>query len=59
MILKMYMERIADQTDHFPDAFVRKIVAYSCEVVTTLENLQQTPFCLDKIQSKKMDISMF
>ena len=29
-------ESVADQTDHFADAFVRENVAYGYEVVTTL-----------------------
>ena len=36
MMLYMYMESIADQTDLFADAFVRKNVAYACEVVMML-----------------------
>ena len=33
--MRLYTESITDQTDHFADAFVRKNVAYSCDVVTT------------------------
>ena len=41
-------ESVADQTDHFADAFVRKNVAHGYEVVTTFESLQLAPFCLEK-----------
>ena len=34
--MTLYAERSVDQTDHFADAFVHKIVAYSYDVVTTL-----------------------
>ena len=37
-----------DQTDPFVAAFVRDDVAYGYDVVTTLESLQLTPFCLKK-----------
>ena len=33
---KLFMERVADQTDYFTDAFVRENVAYGYDVVTTL-----------------------
>ena len=45
--MTLYMERIADQTDHFPDVFVRENVAYSYDVMT-FESTQPTPFCLEK-----------
>ena len=33
--MTLYMESVADQTDHFADAFVPKNVAYDYDVVTT------------------------
>ena len=35
---------IADQTDHFANAFIRKNVAYSYDVLM-FKSLQSTPFC--------------
>ena len=32
----LYTESIADQTDHFADVFVRQILVYSYDIVTTL-----------------------
>ena len=34
--MTLYMESVADQTDRFAEAFVRKNVAYSYDVVTML-----------------------
>ena len=34
--MTLYMESLADQSDHFADTFVRQDVAYSYDVVTTL-----------------------
>ena len=34
--MTLYTERVADQTDHFTNAFVRENVAYSYEVVMML-----------------------
>ena len=31
--MTLYTERVADQTAHFTDAFVREIVAYDYDVV--------------------------
>ena len=56
--MTLYTESVADQTDHFADVFVRENVAYGCDVVT-FESTQPTPFCLKKIQCKKMDNLMF
>ena len=46
------MERIADQTDHSADVFVRENVAYGYDVMT-FESTQPTPFCLEKSSVKK------
>ena len=45
-----YTESVADQTDHFANAFVRENVVYSYDVVVKLwlGSLQPTPFCLEK-----------
>ena len=32
----LYTESVADQTDHFTNAFVRENIVYSYDVVTTL-----------------------
>ena len=50
--MTLYMERIADQTDHFPNVFVRENVAYGYDVVM-FESTQPTPFCLEKPSVKK------
>ena len=34
--MALYTESVADQTDHFPNAFVRKNIVYGYEVVATL-----------------------
>ena len=44
IICKTYTESIADQTDHFADAFVRKNTAYGYDVVMTL--------CRSKVYSR-------
>ena len=49
------MERIADQTDHFADVFVRENVAYGFDVMT-FERTQPTPFCLEKSSVRKWTI---
>ena len=49
------MERIADQTDHFADVFVRENVAYGYDVMT-FESTQPTPFCLEKSSVRKRTI---
>ena len=41
--MTLHMERIADQTDHFADVFVREKVAY-CYDVRMFESTQPTPF---------------
>ena len=33
--MTLYMENVADKTDHFADAFIRENVAYGYDVVTT------------------------
>ena len=42
------MESIADQTDHFADAFVRENIAYDYDFVTMFKTIQPTSFCLEK-----------
>ena len=51
--MTLYTERIADQTDHFADVFVRENVAYGYDVMT-FESTQPTP-----IECKKMDNLIF
>ena len=34
--MTLYTESVADQTDHFADAYVRKNVAFRYDIVTTL-----------------------
>ena len=53
MMLYMFMESIADQTDHFADAFVNKNVAYGCDLITMLVSLRMTQFCLEKSSVRK------
>ena len=53
--MTLYTERIADQTDHFADVFVRKNVAYGYDVMT-FESTQPTPFCLVKSSVRKSTI---
>ena len=49
------MERIADQTDHFANVFVRENVAYGFDVMT-FERTQPMPFCLEKSSVRKWTI---
>ena len=51
--MMLNMESIADQTDHFADVFVWEKVVYGYDVVTTFENTQPTPFCLEKSSVRK------
>ena len=53
--ITLYMESIADQTDHFDDVFVRENV-YGYDNVITFESTQQTPFCLEKSNVRKWTI---
>ena len=53
--MTLYTERIADQTDHFADVFVRENVAYAYDVMT-FESTQPTPFCLEKSSVRKWTI---
>ena len=49
-----YTESIADQTDHFAEDFVHENIVYSYgDNVMTFENLQLTPFCLEKSRVRK------
>ena len=57
--MTLYMESVADQTDHFADVFVRKKIAYGCDDVMTFKSTQPMPFCLRVIQCKKMNNLMF
>ena len=38
--MTLYTDSIADQTDHFADAYVHENVAYGYDVVTTLWRLK-------------------
>ena len=53
--MTLYKERIADQTDHFADVFVRENVAYGYDVMT-FESIQPTPICLEKSSARKWTI---
>ena len=53
--MTLYTERIADQTDHFADVFVRENVAYGYDVMT-FESTQPTPFYLEKSNVRKWAI---
>ena len=53
--MTLYTERIADQTGHFADVFVRENVAYGYDVMT-FESTQPTPFCLEKSSVRKWTI---
>ena len=54
--MMLYMESVADQTDHFADAFVRENVGYGYNDVMMFESLQPTPFCLEKSSARKWTI---
>ena len=56
--MTLYTERIADQTDHFADVFVRENVAYGYDFMT-FESTQPTPFCLEKSSVRKWTIQCF
>ena len=56
--MPLYMERIADQTDHFADVFVRENVANGYDVMT-FESTQPTPFCLEESSVRKWTIECF
>ena len=53
--MTLYTESIEDQTDYFVDVFVRKNVAYSYDVVTTLWRSKYTAEAIlfREIQCKK------
>ena len=51
--MKIYMESITDQTDHFADVFVCDVCAYSNDIVMTVESLQLTPFILETSSLRK------
>ena len=53
--MTLYTERIADQTDHFADVFVRENVAYGYDV----RKYTADAILLREIQCKKMDNLMF
>ena len=54
-------ENIADQTDHFIDAFVYENVMYSFDIVTMLciQKFTADAILFKEIQCKKRDILMF
>ena len=54
--MRLYTESIVDQTNHYPDAFVsQKYWVWLCcyDNIMTVENLQLTPFCLEKSSIRK------
>ena len=53
--MTLYKERIADQTDHFADVFVRENVAYGYDV----RKYTADAILFREIQCKKMDNLMF
>ena len=53
--MTLYTERIADQTDHFADVFVRENVAYGYDV----RKYTADAILFREIQCKKMDNLMF
>ena len=53
--MKLYTERIVDQTDHFADVFVRENVAYGYDV----RKYTADAILFREIQCKKMDNLMF
>ena len=53
--MTLYMEPIADQTDHFANVFVRENVAYGYDVRKYTANA----ILFREIQCKKMDSLMF
>ena len=55
--MTLYTERIADQSDHFADVFVRENVAHGSDVMT-FESIQPTPFCLEKSSVRKWTINV-
>ena len=51
--MTLYTESVADQTDHFADAFVRVNIAYGYDAMMKFESLQLMPFCLEKSRVRK------
>ena len=45
-------ENVADQTDHFPNAFVRENVVYGYDILTTFTSLPKGTILFREIQSK-------
>ena len=56
--MTLYMENVADQTDHFTDAFVREkvVMVWRCDDIMMVESLKPTPFCLEKSSVRKWTI---
>ena len=54
--MTLYTESVADQTDHFADAFVCKNVGYSYDEV---RQYTAKAILFQEIQYKKSDILMF
>ena len=50
--MTLYTESIAEQTDHFTDAFVLESVVYNYDVMM-FKGLQLMPFCLEKSSVRK------
>ena len=58
--MALHVNIFAALTDHFADPFVRENVARVFDInVMTFESLTLTPFCMEILLCKKMDISMF
>ena len=60
--MTLYTKRVADQTDHFADAFVLKNVAYGYDVVMTLYDIRKftsNAILFRETQGMKMDNVMF
>ena len=58
--MTLYTESVADQTDHFTDAFVRENVVYGYDIVHSRHTQYKADAILFReIQCKKMDNLMF
>ena len=51
--MTLYTESVADQNDHFADAFVWENIVWGYDIVMTFERLQPTPFYLEKSSVRK------
>ena len=59
--MMLYMESVADQTDHFADVFVRENVAYGYDISRRYDVRKYTTdaILLRETQCKTMDNLMF